>query len=234
MPGVSLKAWKGILFIRSKHQFCDLKNIWIFSNNIDILHSSESHDYISSHSAISMAALVAWWYLCVLFSSFWYRLLCFDMASNMVVSQRRFLLSLPLDGSIDNIEVIDVESSPSQVQHRVLLFWFTAILSPCVVWWAFQLGPCALYNAVWRSARISLGFLVSRFVPIGSKARRNLFIIWLFFGIIWLSIMIEKVLVCRSDSVAQRTSYVHCTDGKSTGIISLCSKINSSDIWNLT
>jgi len=103
----------------------------------------------------------------------------------------------------------DVESSPSQVQHRVLLFWFTAILSPCVVW----------------SARISMGFLVSRFVSVGSNARRNLFVIWLFFGIIWLSIMLEKVLVCRSNSAVQMASYVHCTDGKSTGIISLCTDI---------
>jgi len=101
-----------------------------------------------------------------------------------------------------------VDASRTQVQLRVILFWFTYLLPPFVAW----------------TARISMGLSISRYIPLqNSRARWALFSLWILFGLMGLSIIFEETIVCAGHtSTSHGTVFVHCYLGKKLAIVIIC------------
>lgn len=125
-------------------------------------------------------------------------------------------------------DLIAVDTSRAQVRLRVIMFWFTSLLPPCIAWCVLIF--LSLYQLVVivksRTARVSMGLSISRYIPLQNpRARWALFSLWILFGLMGLSIIFEEILVCGGHtSTSHGTVFVQCYLGQKLAIVIICSE----------
>ncbi|KAF9461509.1 hypothetical protein BDZ94DRAFT_808821 [Collybia nuda] len=103
------------------------------------------------------------------------------------------------------------QPTTESVHQGIIIFWLTATLFPIVVW----------------TARISIGLSITRLVPPKTRERKYLYALNIWFGLMWLALVIQKLWVCCRDTSWHRNRAVQCYLGNGVGILSLCLDITA-------
>ncbi|PFH53229.1 hypothetical protein AMATHDRAFT_83918, partial [Amanita thiersii Skay4041] len=92
---------------------------------------------------------------------------------------------------------------------RVARYWVGALLYPSVVW----------------ASRVSIGLSILRIVPYGTLRRRLLIMVLFSFSLMWLALMLQKIIVCTSNTTWHYTESKQCLLGEAVGIITLSTDV---------